>query len=237
MNSKILKKNILNFLFPIDCAGCGREDAWLCEDCLSTLPLGRNEKCIFCGSESPLGRTCAACAASHSLDGVFVCADYENKIISTLIKKLKYSFARELGDVLGEIAVRFLKKSILEEKISKAPFTDWQVLPVPLHKKRLNWRGFNQAEIIATYFAGQFGLEISQELARSKYKKPQARLSGLERQENIKDCFAWIGADLNKKNILLIDDVATTGSTLNEAGKTLKRAGAGKVFGLVIAKG
>lgn len=237
MRKKSLKHKLLNLLFPIDCAGCGREDTWLCQECLSNLPLGRNEKCLFCGNKSPLGKTCFACSASHNLDGVFICSDYENKIISNLIKKLKYSFARELGEILGEIAVRFFKKISAEGKFPEANFVEWIILPIPLHRKRLNWRGFNQAEIIAEYFTKKFDLKISSGLIRVKYKKPQARLSGLERQENIKNCFAWTGANLNKKNILLLDDVATTGSTLDEAAKILKRAGAGAVFGLVIAKG
>lgn len=237
MKDEFFKHKLLNLLFPIDCIGCGREDYWLCPDCLSTLSLGQNEKCIFCGRESLSGKTCLNCAASHSLDGVFICGDYENKIISSLIKKLKYSFARELGEVFGEIAALFFKKIIAEGKFSQSSLADWMVAPIPLHKKRFNWRGFNQAEIIAGYFADEFGLPISPSLIRIKHKQPQARLSGFERFENIKNCFAWTGEDLNKKNILLIDDVATTGSTLNEAAGALKHAGAGKIFGLVIAKG
>jgi len=237
MSCETLKKKLLNLLFPIDCAGCGREDTWLCPDCLPNLPAYGNENCFFCGQKYPLGKTCLVCASSHNLDGVFVCSDYKNKIIAGLIKKLKYSFASELGEVLGEIAVLFFKKLIAGEKLKKFNLADWQVSPIPLHKKRLNWRGFNQTKIIAEYFAKRLDLEYQDTLIRVKHKIPQARLNGAERKKNIKDCFAWTGKNLNKKNILLIDDVATTGSTLNEAAIILKLAGAEKVWGLVIAKG
>jgi ComF family protein len=232
-----IKKTFLNFLFPIDCVGCGKEDFWLCPDCLSVLPLGHKEECLFCGQESTLGKTCPACASSHHLDGVFICSNYKNKIIAELIKKLKYSFASELGEILGQITVLFFKKIITEEKYKTSNLTAWQVLPIPLHKKRFNWRGFNQAKIIAEYFSSHCNQKILNGLVRLKYQTPQAKLSGAERPKNIEDCFAWTGENLNKKNILLIDDVATTGSTLNEAAKVLKQAGAEKVWGLVIAKG
>jgi competence protein ComFC len=233
MTLELFKRKLLNVLFPIDCAGCGKEDVWLCGDCLLKLPLGRYENCLFCGKESRGGKTCPECASVHNLDGIFVCADYDDKIISDLIKKLKYSFARELGEVLGEIAGRFFEKAERPE-FNLPSFT---VIPVPLHKKRLNWRGFNQAEIIARYLAEKFGLPFSGYLLRIKYQKPQAKLGEAERKENIKGCFAWSGKNPCGKNILLIDDVATTGSTLDEAAGVLKTAGSKKVWGLVIAKG
>jgi competence protein ComFC len=237
MDFAFLKNKLLNLLFPIDCAGCGKEDVWLCNDCLLKLPFGRNADCFFCGKTDPPGFTCDSCAANHFLDGVFVCADYDNKIMAELIKKLKYYFARELGEVLGEIAVHYFKKISAEEKFGKINLQKFTVMPIPLHKKRQNWRGFNQAEIIAQHFAQRLDLPYQDELIRVKHKTPQAKLGGVERQKNIKDCFSFRGENLNGKNILLLDDVATTGSTLEEAARILKSASAGKVWGLVIAKG
>jgi competence protein ComFC len=229
-----LKQKILNILFPIECVGCGREDVWLCNDCLLKLPLNSLHGCFFCGRENQTNATCPSCLVDYDLDGVFVCADYKNKIVSELIKKLKYSFAHELGKTMASIAELYFKKLFDEKKFNLADFI---VAPIPLHKKRYNWRGFNQAEIIAENFAAKFNLEISENLIRVKHKTPQAKLGGVERRENIKDCFAWCGENLSGKNILLLDDVATTGSTLNEAASVLKAAGAGKIWGLVIAKG
>ncbi|MDD5527513.1 MAG: ComF family protein [Patescibacteria group bacterium] len=237
MNYELLKRKLLNVLFPIDCAGCGKEDEWLCQDCLLKLPLGRKADCFFCEKENQSGMTCPACAANHNLDGVFVCADYSDRIVSGLIKKLKYSFARELGEVLAEIACRYWKKIADEDRFGKLSPQKFIITPIPLHKKRYNWRGFNQAEIIARYFADRQNFAYQDALVRVKHKTPQARLGGAERRENIAGCFAAHGENLTGKKILLIDDVATTGSTLDEAARVLKSAGASKVWGLVIAKG
>jgi ComF family protein len=232
-----LKHKFLDLLFPVECAGCGKEDVWLCQDCLLKLPLGRNMDCFFCGKDNPPGSTCPGCAVEHHLDGVFVCADYSNRTVSELIKKLKYSFAREIGGVLGKIAVRYFNKLTAEEKLKKINLSKFIIAPIPLHQKRYNWRGFNQAEIIAKHLAENFNLEYQDLLIRTKHKTPQARLGGAERRENITDCFSLGEKNVAGKKIILVDDVATTGSTLDEAAGVLKLAGADKVWGLVIGKG
>ena len=110
-------------------------------------------------------------------------------------------------------------------------------MPVPLSKKRLRWRGFNQAELLAEKVAENYGLAMdAANLIRVKHKKPQAKLDEVHRLENIKDCFAWQGSNLNKKNIILIDDVVTTGATLNECAIVLHAAGAAEVWCLVVPK-
>jgi competence protein ComFC len=231
------KRKLLNLLFPIECSGCGKEDVWLCEDCLLKLKLGRNSDCFFCGKIDPPGVTCSACAANHHLDGVFVCGDYSDRIIGELVKKLKYSFARELGEVLAEISCRYLSRLAAEDKLGKLNLKKFIVTPIPLHRKRYNWRGFNQSEIIAENFACGLGLEYQNLLSRTRHNTPQAKLDGIERRKNMIGCFSTAGQDLSGKKILLVDDVATTGSTLDEAARILKSAGAAKVWGMVIAKG
>jgi ComF family protein len=171
------------------------------------------------------------------LDGVFVCADYSDHVVGELIRKLKYSFARELGEVLGQIACRYAQKLIAEEKMGKIKLRNFIVSPIPLHQKRYNWRGFNQAEIIARHLASNLGLHFQETLRRTRHNTPQAKLDGAARRQNIIGCFSSLEENLSGKKILLIDDVATTGSTLDEAARVLKAAGASKVWGLVIAKG
>jgi len=232
-----MKNELLNLLFPIECAGCGKEDTWLCQDCLLKLPLGRHTDCFFCGKFNPPGSTCVSCAANYHLDGIFVCADYTDRVIGELVRKLKYSFARELGEVLAQIACRYARKLAAEEKMDKINLRDFIVSPIPLHRKRYNWRGFNQAEIIAEGFARKLGLEYQNTLSRAKHNAPQVKLDGANRRKNIAGCFAPLAQKYFGKKILLIDDVATTGSTLNEAARVLKSAGAAKVWGLVIAQG
>jgi ComF family protein len=114
---------------------------------------------------------------------------------------------------------------------------DALLIPIPLSKKRLLWRGFNQSEILARELVTAFNYSISHDLKRNKYSRPQAELSEQERLNNIKDSFFWAGTALEGKTIILIDDVITTGATLNEAALTLKKYGAGKIYGLVLAKG
>jgi len=231
------KNKLLNIIFPVECISCGKEDVYLCHDCLLKMPLGKNMDCFFCGKGNPPGRTCPGCAVEHHLDGVFVCADYSDRAINELIKKLKYSFARELGGTLGEIAVRYLQKLRAEERLKKINLRNFIIAPIPLHKKRFNWRGFNQAELIARYVAKNLNLEYQDLLIRVKNNTPQAKLGGAERKNNIAGCFALAGKNVAGKKIILIDDVATTGSTLDEAAGVLQAAGADKVWGLVIGKG
>jgi ComF family protein len=127
------------------------------------------------------------------------------------------------------------------------------VVPIPLHKRRLRWRGFNQSELLANYISENLtpGMEIpvlNDILIRKKHTTPQMQVKKYsERKENIKDAFeiypvksAGGSAEkfkrIKNKNILLVDDVATTGATLNECAKTLKQSGAKKVFALVLAR-
>lgn len=113
------------------------------------------------------------------------------------------------------------------------------LIPIPLHKKRENQRGFNQAKLLAENIALYFNLPLlNNALIKTKATPPQADLKGRQRRENIKNAFSCLSPDLvQNKTILLIDDVTTTGATLQQAAKVLKQAGARSVWSLVIAKG
>ena len=114
------------------------------------------------------------------------------------------------------------------------------MVPVPLHKKRLNRRGFNQSEILAERFAADYKLEVAKNiLIRTKNVKPQADIEDREhRLNNIEGSFACPNQEgLDGRNIILVDDISTTGATLNECAKALAEKGAGKVRALVIARG
>jgi len=127
---------------------------------------------------------------------------------------------------------------LFDKKLLYNNFSQSLIMPVPLHKKRLRWRGFNQSELLAKGIKKYFNLDLRlDELIRTKHKKPQTKLSGRKRKENVKGCFFWKGDWLDGKNIILVDDVITTGSTLNECAKVLKENGAGEVWGLVVARG
>jgi competence protein ComFC len=178
------------------------------------------------------------------LDGVLIAADYDSEPIKSLIRAFKYNFARGIAPILGEylflfsqnISSRLLftnKKSFDIRNIAKNGF----MIPIPLHKKRYRWRGFNQSAEIAKITAERYGAELNNDLRRIKHRKPQSKLNKDKRKKMISGCFSWQGENLQGRRILLIDDVYTTGSTLNEAAKVLKENGAGKIWGMVLAGG
>lgn len=260
---KITKKIWLFFLdliFPIECLGCGRDGFWICEDCFKEIEFKPKQYCLHCKKENDFGQFCRSCGIIYSLDGVWIAALYDELIISRAIKSLKYHFVKALADDLSELPILFIENLLKQNRIFKfglAEGADWKklkqaenlpqailnfkdnlIVPVPLSRNRLRWRGFNQAELLARKIAENYGLDMdSENLIRIKHKKPQAKLDEIHRMENIKQCFAWRGENLNKKNIILVDDVVTTGATLNECAKVLKANGAGEIWGLVAAKG
>ncbi len=250
----------LDLIFPIECLSCGREGNWLCGDCFKKVNLKSKQYCLGCKLENDFGEFCPNCRNNYDLTGVWIASLYEDKLISRAIKSLKYHFVSDLAEVLGGLLILSVNNLINQNRILKTNIdagVDWRefnraknvplailnfkaniIIPVPLSRKRLRWRGFNQAEILGRVFAKQYGLEINTGgLVRVKHKKAQAKLNEISRQSNVKDCFAWRGGDLNKRNIILIDDVVTTGATLNECAKVLKASGAQEVWGLVVAKG
>ena len=250
---------ILDLIFPIECLGCGQEGIWLCKSCFRKLEFNDKQYCLRCKQPNEFGQFCSKCDRDYALDGVWIAGDYENKIIASLIKSLKYHFAKDISKILGAFLSLFLRNLINKSRINqtdlnagidenkfnqikKSPqillnFHNCLLIPIPLHERRQRWRGFNQAKRIAEILANNFNLQLSDKLIRIKHKKPQAKLGEAKRRTNIRGCFAWQGFDLQNHNIILVDDVTTTGSTLNECAQILKQAGAGQVWGLVVAKG
>jgi len=145
---------------------------------------------------------------------------YKNKLLKNAIHVFKYKFVKDLAKPLAKL---------LEQKIN---FDYDFIVPVPLHSKRLRWRGFNQAELLAKQINQSKTINA---LAKTKNTKPQIMLSQDQRKQNIKNSFKCI-CDLTNKKILLIDDVQTTGSTLEECKKALLQAGAKQVKCLTLAK-
>ena len=259
------KNFILDILFPIQCLECGREfenlepkERWICKECLKKIEIRKEQVCPVCEKSSEGGETHRRCRKKTSLDGLWVAAEY--KAISNAIHKFKFNFIKDISFPLSEI----MKKSVLEvqelgdfhslllsnfsqesgeeeiytEKV-KNKKTETVIVPVPLHKRRYNWRGFNQALLLSKYIASRFDLLINENLIiRGKNTRPQTKIKSMEeRKKNIKGAFFCPRNDLVKnKNIILIDDVCTTLATLNECAIELKKAGAKKIWGLVVAR-
>lgn len=250
----------LDLIFPIECLSCGLEGKWLCDECSKAIKFKARQYCLGCKKENVFGQFCPDCKPNYYLDGVWIAALYENELISKAIKTLKYHFIADLAADLGKLLVIFVNEHIKQNNILKPDlkngldwrsfdrlkalpavvldFNDSLIMPVPLAKRRKKWRGFNQAELLAKVLARELNLRIDTfGLIRIKHKKAQAKLNEAGRLANVKECFAWQGENLKNKNIILVDDVVTTGATLNECAKILKARGSGEVWGLVVAKG
>ncbi|MDH4330380.1 MAG: ComF family protein [Candidatus Moranbacteria bacterium] len=235
---KKIKKFFLDTLFPVSCISCGKNDVWLCRDCIKTIKLNHKQLCPICEKlQSINGETCHKCQGKNSLDGLLVCTDYrENKILKKAIHLYKYRFVKDIFKPLGKIMHKKLAYSSL-------PIPDI-IIPVPLHSKRLRWRGFNQCELLARYISMHLtpGMEIPlycDVLLRKKHTNPQMSIKNYqERKANLQNAFEVSKNNqiLKGKNILLVDDISTTGSTLFECAKTLKKRNAKKVFAIVLAR-
>lgn len=218
-------KFILDLFFPLKCVGCGKLDIALCPDCLKKIHIFKSPFCLGCNRLTPKGQFCSRCRPKKYLTGVLVTSEFSGTLKET-IHKFKYEFLKDLKEPLGKILADFLK----EKNFNK----NFVLMPVPLYRSRFKWRGFNQAELLAKEVQKHLDYQISKSLKRIKKTKPQIELSKKERIKNIENAFKLKGA--LAKRVILVDDVYTTGVTLNECARVLREAGAKEVWGLVLAK-
>jgi ComF family protein len=235
----------LNFLFPKKCLICQKDsENYLCFDCFKKLQ-NKKPSCLKCGADSTLGEFCKNCQKDFEITGILVAGNFQDKNLANLIKSYKYNFIKDLARPLSLFLINFLKEQIIKNPILPKTTKNKQIinleefflLPVPLSNKRLRWRGFNQSELLAQNIAKRFNLKLLKDLKKIKHRKPQAKLNRNERLINLKNCFEWTGKNLANKKIIIIDDVCTTGATLNEITKELKKHQAQEVWGLVLAHG
>ena len=239
-----IKRFILETLFPIRCIACDKYGAWICEKCLQEVKILPEQTCPACKKNfTANGELCFSCNGSVPLDGILIASLYREKKQKTLLAKAihyyKYRFIPEIGISLGKI----LEKSLLR---SSLPLPDI-IIPVPLHRRRLRWRGFNQALIMARYLGENLTpameIAVSDEIIlRRRHTRPQMEIKNKHRRKiNVTDAFI-LNKDISKKislkgkTVLLIDDVATTGSTLFECAKILKKNKVKKVYSAVLAR-
>lgn len=217
-------------LFPVYCLGCEKEGEWVCTGCLPKMKMKGVFCCPICHRYSNFGENCSICLSSSNVDSVIAITKYrEKKLIGKVIHTLKYDWAEDVIVVIEKMVNIFVSKNPqLFQKID-------YIIPVPLHAKRYVERGFNQAELIAGILSTKLDLPVNNFLVRNRQTKQQARLTREERIVNVKDTFVL--KDKISGNILLIDDVFTTGSTMQECSRILKIGGAEKVIGFVVARG
>lgn len=235
-----LKNLVLSLVYPDFCLGCKKEGELVCEKCKGSIHVTYNDVCPCCRRQSVGGFFCSAkCEGGFYFEALIVAVPYlKSGLMSKAIARFKYHFSENLSEFLGEILER--KFLSVKKRIFENVLEEFLVVPVPLHDNRMKYRGFNQAEMLAKALG-----EPKNILVRTVETREQALLSRPERIENLRGAFAMreffqeYGAMemIENNTIILIDDVATTMSTLNECSKVLKKAGATKIICLVLARG
>jgi ComF family protein len=223
LNSRLL----FNRIIPPACLLCGaRSTRPLCPGCHADLPWHRQPQCPQCALPTPDGQLCGAClkhppAFDHSHAALAYAFPLDR-----LIPRLKYHGQLAIAPVLGEC---------LAEAVSAAPRPD-RLMAMPLHASRIRERGFNHATEIARVVASQLGLPLDLDnVRRIRDTPPQMGLKHDARRRNVRDAFACSDG-VQAQRIALVDDVMTTGTSLDELAATLKRAGAREVSCWVVAR-
>ena len=228
-----LGRSLLDFAIPLRCPGCSKKGTWFCEDCLAKLKPVEAFTCAVCGDEAIKGITHPRCQGRYTLDRLISIYEYEGPIKKAVIW-LKYKDVTGLAKILSDLMVEEVQELGLDFGF------DTIVIPVPLHWWRAWDRGFNQAELLANCFAPQFGLEVRDDLLRRRrHTDPQIKLKYKERQKNVSGAFEVSKSrkeEVEDRDFLLIDDVCTTGATINACANALKRAGARYVWALTLTQ-
>ncbi len=220
---------ILDLFIPKKCLGCGREGRYICNVCIKKVPRAQ-AICPYCKHPSIDGATHINCQRKSGLDGLTSIWQYEG-LIRRAILTLKYKYATEVGKEISEYAIASLKHLVIPSVHN--------LIPIPTYWLKENVRGFNQSIVLSGNIAEKMRLIFIPDLLIKKVSTlPQAGLSGAKRRKNLKGTFVinpnYVPSTMY--SVLIFDDVFTTGSTLFEATKVLKKAGVKKVWGLTIAR-
>lgn len=223
-----------DLLFPKFCVGCGFLGIYLCLKCQKNLRPIIHDACIYCKKPSLYGLTHPICKKKFGVDGCISLFYYDN-LMKKIVKSMKYRLALDVW--------RDFKNAIVPKTVEKLLFfkdrRDLLLQPIPLHPNRLRERGFNQAKEVAEFINKYTNIPFIDVLQRTKDTPAQAQLTRQkDRYDNIRNAFKLIDFQrIEDKNIVLIDDVITTGWTVKEAAMILKKNRALKVFVVTIARG
>jgi competence protein ComFC len=221
---------LLDVLFPPRCAACGAYGAFLCERCRQELPRARPPRCPVCWEAQVRGVQCARCRAERpTFAGVRSPYLYQGPA-RELVHALKYNYVSALARPMGALMADYLA----EEETMEADL----LVPVPLYGRRRRVRGYNQSALLTRELGRICGLPADERaLSRRRDTLPQARSADAEaRRRNVADAFSAERARVEGQRILVIDDVMTTGATLDACAHALRQAGATSVWALTFAR-
>ncbi|QQG49754.1 MAG: ComF family protein [Candidatus Berkelbacteria bacterium] len=226
--ANIVRRGLLRALLPVECLVCSDEGEWLCPDCRESLPATRPITCVICAKAAEDG-LCNHCRGVTKLDGAVSLFAYHHQGVQRLIKGVKFGGYTD--------AISFYLENFGEMIMARLEVKGAVLVPLPLSRERLQERGFNQSEVFCEQLARRYGLSVWNGLKRSRHTKAQAELGRKERLKNVKGAFRVVGGETAPKKIILVDDVITTGATLGEAARTLRKVGTEEIVALTLAHG
>lgn len=219
----------LDLLFPQKCIGCGKEGKLICISCQKSLPRIIPPVCPKCGKSQPSAIACPACTIwKSSIDGIRSPFKFDG-LMREAVHQFKYKNLRALSQTLGFLLADYFVNYPLPAEV---------IVPVPLHPKRLKERGYNQSGLLAQELGRIVNLPVQNNyLVRKKFVLPQAKTKSLEeRRHNVMQAFSCVNPEIKDKKVLLIDDVSTSGATLDDCAAALKSAGAISVWALALTR-
>ena len=232
MNLSEVIKSTIAAIFPKFCVSCKNPGSLLCEQCLHKVQFIYDQCCPVCQHPSIGGLTHPRCKSPWGMDGL-VSITYYRGPVRTLIRQLKYAGATVTSELIEQLIAEYQK----HETITLPPAI---VTPIPLDRQTLKNRGFNQSEAVAHILSQQLGYPCVSNILQRQHKLiSQTKLSKDERRQNMQGAFSLIpdtSQAIKDCTIIVVDDVFTTGATLREPTKVLKRAGAAKVYGFTFAQ-
>jgi ComF family protein len=217
-------QKIVEFIAPAECVACHAQGSSLCAECAQAELTRKVPSCTFCNRLTPGGKTCSTCARKTALKGAYILWRYED-YAKELVRRFKYTNDRSTAKTLAGYLVEAFGMPDCEV-----------VTAVASDGSSLRSRGYNQSELLAKALAKRAGIPYSPALLRIKHEK-QVRLNRAQRLKAVEGNFVCFKpAAVAGKRVLIVDDVITTGATMNECASVLKEAGAKAVWGLAVAK-
>lgn len=213
------KNKLINFLFPVYCLNCGKLNSWLCPDCQKLIKENKKH-CFICKKENNKSEICSWCkyisgekGKELHLNFVYRYSSYGNQKLKNLIWAFKYSNLTDSSFLLAS----FLTKSL--RKLQNVwPLENSLITCIPMNLKHKNSRGYNQAKLLSIVVAQELKLEFVDTLVMNRKRQ-----------------FRVVNKGVRNRNVILIDDVITSGETINQASLALKKASSKEVYGLSLA--